>query len=99
MIYTPKMKSEVRSIKAPHEFIVDIIEYDFDGHDAFIGLRFYESQWEYYNESERLACILYLNKVKSIIESFGVRVTLDPVIDTGNNLPTKKKVRGKGITR
>lgn len=98
MIYTPEIKKAVRSIRAPHEFIIDIVEYDLKGHE-FLGIRFYESQWEYYNEKERLACILYLDRVKSMIESFGVRVTLDPVIDTGNNLPTKKKVRGKGITK
>lgn len=98
MIYTPQMKSAVKSIKAPHEFIIDIVEYDMKGHQ-FIGIRFYESQWEYYNEKERLDCILYLDKVKSIIEGFGVRATLDPVIDTGNNLPTNKKIRGKGITQ
>lgn len=98
MIYTPEIKKAVRSIKAPHEFIIDIVEYDLKGHE-FLGIRFYESQWEYYDEKERLACILYLDRVKSMIESFGVRVTLDPVIDTGNNLPTKKKVRGKGITK
>lgn len=98
MIYNQKIKSAVRSIRAPHEFVIDIIEYDLSGHQ-FLGIRFYESQWEYYNEKERLDCILYLNKIKSIIESFGVRATLDPVIDTGNNLPTKKKVRGKGITK
>jgi hypothetical protein len=98
MIYNQKIKSAVHSIKAPHEFVIDIIEYDMQGHQ-FLGIRFYESQWEYYNEKERLDCILYLDKVKSIIEGFGVRATLDPVIDTGNNLPTKKKVRGKGITK
>lgn len=98
MIYTPKIRAAVHSISAPHEFVIDIIEYDMQGHQ-FLGIRFYESQWEYYNEKERLDCILYLDRVKSIIESFGVRATLDPVIDTGNNLPTKKKVRGKGITQ
>lgn len=97
MIYTPQMKAAVKSLKAPHEFIVDIVEYDLKGHE-FISLRFYESQWEYYSESERLKCILYISKIKKIIEGFGVRVTLEPVIDTGNNLPTKKKIRGKGIT-
>lgn len=97
MIYTSQMRAAVKSIKVPHEFIIDIVEYDLKGHE-FIAIRFYESQWEYYNESERLRCALYLNKIKSIIESFGVRVTLEPVIDTGNNLPTKKKIRGKGIT-
>lgn len=98
MIYTPQMKAEIKSIRAPHEFVVDIVEYDMRGQE-FIAIRFYESQWEYYNENERLNCIMYLDKVKRIIEKFGVRVTLEPVIDTGNNLPTKKKVRGKGITR
>lgn len=98
MIYTRKMQEAVRSIKAPHEFIIDIFEYELKGH-GFLAIRFYESQWEYYNENERLNCILYLSKVKSILEGFGVRVTLEPVIDTGNNLPTKKKVRGKGIMK
>jgi len=98
MIYTREMQSVVKSIRAPHEFVVDIVEYDMKGHQ-FIGLRFYESQWEYYNENERLNCVLYLDKVKTIIERFGVRVTLEPVIDTGNNLPTKKKIRGKGINK
>lgn len=98
MIYTPQMKAEIKSIRAPHEFVVDIVEYDMRGQE-FIAIRFYESQWEYYNENERLNCIIYLDKIKRIIEKFGVRVTLEPVIDTGNNLPTKKKVRGKGITR
>lgn len=97
MIYNYQMRQAVQSVKPPHEFIVDIVEYDMKGHQ-FIAIRFYESQWEYYNETERLHCTLYLDKIKTIIESFGVRVTLEPVIDTGNNLPTKKKVRGKGIT-
>ena len=98
MIYTKEMQNVVKSIRPPHEFVIDIVEYDMKGHQ-FIGLRFYESQWEYYNENERLNCILYLDKVKRILERFGVRVTLEPVIDTGNSLPTKKKVRGKGITK
>lgn len=97
MIYTSQIRDAVKSVKAPHEFIVDIVEYDMKGHE-FIAIRFYESQWEYYNETERLSCIIYLDKIKTIIEKFGVRVTLEPVIDTGNNLPTKKKIRGKGIT-
>ena len=98
MIYTNQMRSAIKSIKPPHEFIIDIVEYDMKGHQ-FLSIRFYESQWEYYNEKERLDCILYLDKIKTILEKFNVRVTLEPVIDNGNNLPTKKKVRGKGITK
>lgn len=97
MIYTNRMREAVRSIKPPHEFIIDIVVYD-EVQPAFLAIRFYESQWEYYNEKERLDCIIYLEKVRKILTSFGVSVTLDPIMDTGNNLPTKKKVRGKGIS-
>lgn len=89
MIYTPAMKAAVATVRPPHDFVLDIVEYDLKEH-SFIGLRFYESQWEYYSEKERLNCVLYLNKIKTIIEGFGVRVSLDPVIDTGNTLPKKK---------
>lgn len=98
MIYTPKLKASIDSIRPPHEFVIDIVEYNLPGND-FLGIRFYESQWEYYNEKERLDCLLYLSKVRDIIRSFGIQVTLEPVIDTGNNLPTKKKVRGKGVSK
>lgn len=79
MLYTPKMKEEIKKIKCPYDFIVDIVEYDLN--PKFIGLRFYESQWKRFNDKERLACILYLDTIKGIIESQGVRVTLEPVSD------------------
>ena len=79
MLYTPQMKEAVRKQKPPHDFAIDIIEYDLD--PKFIGIRFYESQWKRYNDKERLKCILYLDTIKSIIESHGVRVTLEPVSD------------------
>lgn len=79
MLYTPKMKEEVRKHKPPHDFLVDIVEYNLN--PKFIAVRFYESQWKRYNDSERLKCILYLDTVKSIIESHGVRVTLEPISD------------------
>jgi hypothetical protein len=98
MIYTHQMREAVRNVKPPHEFVVDIIEYDM-GPTPFLGIRFYESQWEYYNEKERLDCVIYLEKIRKIIRSFGVNVTLDPVIDTGNSIPSSKKVRGKGVSK
>lgn len=79
MLYTPQMKEEVRKHKPPHDFAIDIVEYDLN--PKFIGIRFYESQWKRYSDSERLKCILYLDTVKSIIESHGVRVTLEPISD------------------
>lgn len=78
-VYTPKIKSQVQSIPMPVEFTVDIVEYDF--YPPYVGLRFYESQWKYLSEPERLKCIEYLSKIKKIIESNGVNVTIDPVYD------------------
>lgn len=78
-IYTPKIKSEVKSIKVPADFVMDIIEYDFS--PPCIGLRFYESHWRHMSEKERLKCVEYMIKIKKIIESHGIKVTLDPVYD------------------
>jgi hypothetical protein len=79
MIYTPKMKAAVKSIPVPVDFSLDIIEYNFV--PPYIGLRFYESQWRHLSENERIKCISYLAKVKKVIESYGVQVTVDPVYD------------------
>lgn len=87
MIYTQQMRRAISSLKAPHDFVVDIVEYDMN--PKFIGLRFYESQWAYYSENERLRCLTYLGKIKNIIEAHGVPVTLEPIIDDGKTLPDK----------
>ena len=79
MIYTPIIKSQVRSIPVPSDFVMDVVEYDM--HPPYIGLRFYESHWRHMNEKERLKCIMYLQTVKKIIQSHGIQVTLDPVYD------------------
>jgi hypothetical protein len=79
MIYTPKIKSQVRSIAVPVNFVMDIVEYDMK--PPYIGLRFYESHWRHMNDKERIKCIVYLQKIKKIIEAYGVMVTLDPVYD------------------
>lgn len=79
MIYTPAMKRDIKSIPVPNDFVMDIIEYDF--RPPYIGLRFYESHWRHMSDKERLKCIEYLAKVKKIIESHGISVTIDPVYD------------------
>lgn len=78
-VYTPKMKAEIKSLKVPADFVMDIIEYDFK--PPYIGLRFYESHWRHMSEKERIRCVMYMQKVKKIIEAHGVQVTLDPVYD------------------
>lgn len=79
MIYTPAMKAEVHKIRVPHDFQMDIVEYDFG--QPFIALRFFESHWRYYTDNDRADVLLYMNAVKEIIEAYGVPVTLDPVYD------------------
>jgi len=97
MIYTPTIRQAVKSISVPHDFIVDFIEYDIDPTKPFMGLRFYESQWNWFTEKERLDCIAYLDKVRNVLTSFGISVTLEPTIDSGETLPDKFKSQGKGI--
>jgi hypothetical protein len=79
MIYTPKIKQEVHAIPVPLDFVMDIVEYDFN--PPYIGLRFYESHWRHMNDKERLKCINYMSRVKKTIEAYGINVTLDPVYD------------------
>jgi len=83
MIYTPQMKEAVRQIPVPKDFSIDIVEYHIN--PKFLGIRFYESQWKHYNDGERLKCILYLDKIKTLLESHGVRVTLEPISDILKN--------------
>ena len=75
-MYTDQMKKAIRTIKAPKEFKIDILDYS-----TFLTIQFYESQWRHYNDSERFQCIQYLSKVKGMLESLGARVALDPILD------------------
>jgi hypothetical protein len=77
MTYTPTMRKAVKSIPAPKYFNMDVLDYG-----PFITLQFYESQWRHFTEKERLQCILYLEKVKSVLEKLGASVALDPILDT-----------------
>ena len=80
MIYTPKIKSEVRAIPVPADFVMDIVEFD-EFNPPYILLRFYESHWRHMSDKERLKCIQYMSRVKKTIEAYGVQVSLDPVYD------------------
>ena len=79
MIYTPQIKKEVQSITVPSNFVMDIVEYDFN--PPYIALRFYESHWRHMSEKERLRCVSYMSQIKKIIESYKIGVTIDPVYD------------------
>lgn len=77
-MYTDEIKKAVQSLKSPKGFIVDIVEYiDFD--PQFIGLRFYGSQWNSYTDDQRFNAAMFLKEMKETIESFNIKVTLEPV--------------------
>jgi hypothetical protein len=71
------MRRAVRSIQAPKDFNMDIVDYD-----HFLTIQFYESQWRHFTEKERLRCLLYMETVKKTLEKLGASVALDPILDT-----------------
>jgi hypothetical protein len=71
------MRKAVRSIPAPKDFNMDIVDYD-----HFLTIQFYESQWRHFTEKERLRCLLYMETVKKTLEKLGASVALDPILDT-----------------
>jgi hypothetical protein len=70
------MQKAFKSIPAPKEFRAAIVDYD-----TFLTIRFYESQWRHYTESERFKCVQYMMNVKKALESLGAVVAIDPVLD------------------
>jgi hypothetical protein len=76
MIYTPEVSAAIRSIPMPVELNVDVVDYG-----AYLGIRFYESEWTHLSESERLKMAIYFQAVRKMLERGGVQSTLDPVYD------------------
>jgi hypothetical protein len=80
MAYTNKMRESIRTIKPPKNFEIAIADYD-----KFLAIQFYESHWRHLSDPERIRCIEYMTKVKTILESLGASVTLDPILDIKYN--------------
>jgi hypothetical protein len=76
MIYTPEISMAIRSIKMPVEITVDIVDFG-----KYLGIRFYESEWEHINESERLRMAAYFELVRRTLKGVGIDSTLDPIYD------------------
>jgi hypothetical protein len=80
IMYSPKMKAAVHSIKPPKDFQISIADYD-----KFLAIQFYESHWRHLNDNERLRCIQYMTRIKTVLELLGASVTLDPILDIKYN--------------
>jgi len=73
VFYTKEMSRKVRELKCPAPGLeMDIIKYP-----EFLAIRLYENNFAQYDGSMRDRVIEYIEMVKNILESYGVRVELE----------------------
>lgn len=72
VFYTEEMAKRVREIPKPGMLLMDIAKYP-----EFIAIRLYEDNFIQFDGSARERVIDYVNKVKKLIESYGVRCELE----------------------
>jgi hypothetical protein len=73
VFYTKEMALKIRDIKKPvHDLQMDIVEYP-----DFLAIRLYENNFLQYGDNVRMKIIDYVEKVKRVIESYGVRCELE----------------------
>jgi len=73
VFYNKEMALKIREIKKPvHDLKMDIIKYP-----EFLAIRLYEDNFARYDGSIRMQVIEYVEMVKKILESYGVRVELE----------------------
>lgn len=73
VFYTKEMAQKIREIKQPVKGLdLNIVKFP-----EFLAIRLYEDNFKQYNDSERMRIIDYVEMVKRIIESYGVRCELE----------------------
>jgi hypothetical protein len=73
VFYTQEMSKKVRQLKSPASNLqMDIVKYP-----DFLAIRLYEDNFSQYDGGLKLRVIDYIEMVKNIIESYGVRVELE----------------------
>ena len=71
-LYNKKIAQEVRNIKKPAEFMLDIVAYP-----EFLSLRVKEEEIMAMNDRKQLLVMEYLQKVRLLLESHGIRCELE----------------------
>jgi hypothetical protein len=66
--YDKTMAKAIRSIPKPLKFTMDIVE-----HMEYIEVRVYENQLMQFNDSKRVQAMEYLNKIDTLLKSFGLK--------------------------
>lgn len=75
VFYNKDMALKVRELSKPaKDFKMDIVKYP-----EFLALRLYEDNFSQYDGSLKMRIIDYVEMVKKIIESYGVRCELEGV--------------------
>jgi len=72
VFYTQEMANKVRKIPKPGMLLMDIVKYP-----EFIAIRLYEDNFIQFDGSAKERVINYVEKVKKLIESYGVRCELE----------------------
>lgn len=75
VFYTKEMSIKVREIKKPvPDLMLDVVQYP-----DFLALRLYEDNFIQYQGTKKEMVIDYVDRVKRLIESYGVRCELEGV--------------------
>lgn len=74
VFYNDEMKKKIREIRQPMLLMMDIAMYP-----DFLAIRLYEDNFLQFDGSKKEEVISYVDKVKKVIESFGVRCELEGV--------------------
>jgi hypothetical protein len=74
VFYTAEMKKRVHEIKKPMLLMMDVVQYP-----DFLALRLYEDNFVQFDGIKKEEAISYVDKVKKLIESYGVRCELEGV--------------------
>ena len=73
VFYTKEMARKVRELRSPApDLQMDIVKYP-----EFLAIRLYENNFSQYDGSMKIRVIEYIEMVKNILETYGVRVELE----------------------
>lgn len=73
VFYNKEMALKIRELKKPTNALeMDIVKYP-----EFLAIRLYENNFAQFDGSMRVRVIEYVEMVKNILESYGVRVELE----------------------
>ena len=73
VFYTKEMSRKVRELISPaRDLQMDIVKYP-----EFLAIRLYEDNFSQYDGSMKVRVIEYIELVKNVLESYGVRVELE----------------------